>query len=217
MQDELRYGTEVNPIRLLKDNSKRLLITRCTRLAPGKEEEQEYVDLGKIRGQTETDPFLIYMMNLISNPNLSEKAVRLGAWLYWDFEIDGEAKIYDITDGSPKPSLKHLGDEIFICVGNPVTGNYEYFDKKFPNLLDKLARVNIRLSRDESIEALTQLHEFYYITATDICRENSFLETTETNESLKKIDSSTQLVHINVTTAMKNKSVAGKWLPFKPI
>lgn len=213
MQDELRYGTEVNPIRLLKDNSPRTLITRCPKLITP--DTKNLIDLGKVRGQTDVDPFQIYTMNLISNPNLSEKAIRLGCWLYWEYEINGEDTIFDLTDSKTKLSLKGIGDDIFIYVGNPVTENYELFDKKFTNLIDKLAKVNIRITREESIEALTRLHEFYYITATDICRENSFLETTETNESLKKIDSSTQLVHIHITTAMTNKSIAGKWLPFE--
>lgn len=213
MSDELRYGTEENPIRLLKDNSPRTLITRCPKLITS--DTKNLIDLGKVRGQTDVDPFQIYTMNLISNPNLSEKAIRLGGWLYWEYEINGEDTIFDLTDSKTKLSLKGIGDDIFIYVGNPVTENYELFDKKFTNLIDKLAKVNIRITREESIEALTQLHEFYYITATDICRENSFLETTETNESLKKIDSSTQLVHIHITTAMTNKSIAGKWLPFE--
>lgn len=205
----MRFGTAENPIRLMNDNSKRELIVQCRRLI--NQSAKHEVDLGKIRGQTDSDPFLNFVMNLISNPTIADSTVRLGCYLFWEHETDGMDRIYDITDGSRGVSLKKVGDHDFLYVGNPITGNIENYDKDFPKLCKKIAKVGIKLTQAECLKALIELHEFYYITATDICYENSFLATQEKGESLKKIDDGTKLVHIHLTTAMQNKSIAGKW------
>lgn len=215
MSDNLRFGSEDNPIRLLNDNSPRELITRCNRIA--RSGTVSDIDLGKLRGQSDVDPFMVYVMNLISNPNIDEKTLRLGCWLYSDYQADVEEIIYDLTDSEEKLTLKKIGDEDFLYVGNPNTEKYEYFDKSFTNLIKSLAKIHLKFTKPELIKSLTTLHEFYYITATDICYENSYLATEDTGKSVKKIDATTQLAHIHITTAMTNKSIAGKWEPFDKV
>ncbi|WP_040552510.1 hypothetical protein [Rheinheimera nanhaiensis] len=230
MSDNLRYGTENNPIRLIQDNSFREMASRCPRIATGAGIAN--IDLGKIRGDENTDPFLIYVMNLISNPNIDDKAVRLGCWLYSDSQLSLGDVIYDLTDIGKRPSLRFLGDEDYIYVGNPTTQKYQYYEKKFPKLIKELSDIDIEFTRDELINSISNLHEFYYITATDICPINSFLETKseihtkkeKQHEKIlrsekyigkqKKVDSSTSLAHIHITTSLTNKSIAGKWTPF---
>jgi len=215
MSDDLRFGNEDNPIRLLNDNSPRELITRCHRIARSGTVSE--IDLGKLRGQSDVDPFMVYVMNLISNPNIDEKTLRLGCWLYSDNQANFEDIIYDLTDFEEKLTLKRMGDEDFLYVGNPNTEKYDYFDKSFTNLIKSLAKIHLKFTKSELINSLTTLHEFYYITATDICYENSYLATDSTGKSVKKIDANTQLAYIHITTAMTNKSIAGKWEPFDKV
>ena len=160
---------------------------------------------------------VIYFMNLISNPNINEKTLRLGCWLYADNQAEFGDVIYDLTDANEKLRLKGIGDEDFIYAGNPKTEKFEHFEKPFTNLIKTLAKIHLKFTKQELIESLITLHEFYYLTATDICYENSYLGTVETGKSTKKISQQSQLVHVHITTAMTNKSIAGKWLPFSEI
>ena len=209
MSDKLLFGNYLNPIRLLKDNSSRRLINDMPYLSKAKGVSNG-VDLGKIRGIIGSDSPYTYVLNVISNPNLDALTIRLACFLFDEEERHFGGKIYSLTSQDKMPSLRGIGEFGGICVGSPRTENMTEFETPLPNLLKLLRKFGITMTREQLLNSLVLLHDFYYLTVTDICYENSHVgeHNPETKKVLKK---NSTMAYIEIPTAIKNKCIAGKW------
>ncbi|WP_215396907.1 hypothetical protein [Rheinheimera oceanensis] len=206
MSGNLQYGTERNPIRLINDNSPRALFEVCPSLELAILEAVKGIDLGKVRGRDDVDLDMAYVLNLISNPNLDDKTVRLGCLLFSDHQYNFSDVIYDLTNNDEISCLDDVGEDGLICVGTP--RNFSCLEMPLSSLSKKLAKHGIQMDRSEILRSMKILHEFYYITSTDICYENSYLSK---STGCVKLSDNTRLVNVHITTSMINKCISGKW------
>lgn len=213
-----RYGTVENPIRRIQDNYKRELISRCKDIC---EEGLEIApDLGKLRGASDySDDEYTFITNIITNQQLSHNAVRIGCFLYIYKTANFEELVFDLSDFNKKFKDKNLADgtsDDFVYVISAKSSQPEILLLPIKHLLKLLMDAGIMLSREELIASLIELHEFYYITATDMCYENS-VENYKATGEIKKLSQDSHLVHIHITTSMQNKALTQKWLSYTPL
>ncbi len=211
-----KYGTKENPIRRIQDNLKRELISRCKAIC--EKGLATAPDLGKIRGSEEyNDGTYTYITNLITNQQLSSNAVRLGCFLYI-YETSIDELVFDLSNLGTAFRDKNLADgakDDYIYMVSAKTSEPEVLWLPVKNLLKVLDKAGIMLKKEDLIDCLIELHEFYYITATDICYENSIDSYKATGE-VKKLSQDSNLVHIHITTSMQNKALTNKWLSYIP-
>lgn len=210
-----RYGTVENPIRRIQDNYKRELISRCKDIC--EEGLETAPDLGKLRGASDySDDEYTFITNIITNQQLSHNAVRIGCFLYIYKTANFEELVFDLSDFNKKFKDKNLADgtgDDFVYVISAKSSQPEILWLPIKHLLKLLMDAGIMLSREELIASLIELHEFYYITATDMCYENS-VENYKATGEIKKLSQDSHLVHIHITTSMQNKALTQKWLSY---
>tara|TARA_R110002050_G_scaffold276589_1_gene421830 strand:+ start:10429 stop:11103 length:675 start_codon:yes stop_codon:yes gene_type:complete len=209
------YGTQENPIRRIQDNLKRELISRCKDIC--EEGLETAPDLGKLRGASDySDDEYTFITNIITNQQLSHNAVRLGCFLYIYENTGVEELVFDLSDFNKKFKDKNLADgtsDDFVYVISAKNSQPEMLWLPIKHLLKLLMDAGIMLNKPELIACLIELHEFYYITATEICYENS-LEHYKATGEVKKVGSDSNLVHIHLTTSMQKKALTTKWLSY---
>lgn len=213
-----RYGNELNPILRLPDSSPRELISRCIDIICKNDDEiaSKIPDLGKVRGDSYyAKEDNIFILNIITNQNLSPDAMRLGCFLSIQDNMF-EDLAFDLSPIGKKFKDKNIADGEtvdYLYIVSHSSHKPDYIDLPCRNILKLLYDSGIIMCRDDLIRAIIELHEFYYITATDICFENS-LDEYRKNKTRKKISIDSNLVHIHLTTAMKSVPLTNKWLSF---
>jgi hypothetical protein len=210
-----KYGTEENPVRRLQDNLKREKIALCQDICEDGLETAP--DLGKLRGANDySDGEYTFITNIITNQQLSHNAVRLGCFLYIYENANFEELVFDLSEFGKKFRDKNLADgekEDYVYIVSANKSDPEMLWLPTKHLLKLLINAGIMLTRQELIDCLIELHEFYYITATDICYRNS-LEHYKATGEVKKLGLDSNLVHIHLTTSMKGKALTKKWLSY---
>lgn len=221
---KFEFGTEKNPIVLEKINTPRPLISRCVRFNPEARNSSELVsiDFGKFRGKKESyySYDQIFLKNLLSNPYLSLNAFRLAIWLdifvYPDVD---DQHFFILRNNEDLPTVKRL------YVGHPRGYPQAHDVRYFRELLPELRKMSILMPVTEVITALQELHDFQYITVTEINYENSYLgrkarkerEDLKNREQAKKqpifLSEKCALVCIVFTRQLFEKNLSGKWAP----
>lgn len=221
---KLEFGTETNPLVLEKINTPRPRISRCVRFNPEARDSTEPVsiDFGKFRGRKERgyDIEQIFLKNLLSNPNLSLNALRLAIWMFMYVHtwVDDQ-HILIISNNDEVSGMKKL------YIGHPRGYMAIHLNLLFVDLLPKLKKMSINFSRTDVIAALQELHDFQYLTVTEINYENSYLgrkERKEKEESKNRVQDKRQpmclterctLVCAVFTRQLFEKNFSGKWTP----
>ncbi|WP_345853454.1 hypothetical protein [Shewanella algae] len=211
------YGTQANPIRRLQDNLKREKISLCKNIC--EEGLETAPDLNKLRGAADySNDTYTFIFNIITNQQLTSNAIRVGCFLCIHQELNVDEFLFDLSNIGQKFSDKNLAGgycDDFVHIITAKNTVPELYWMRFTNLLKLLDNVGIMLTRLEVIDALIELHEFYYITATDICYENSLKRYKKTGQ-VKKLSADTELVHIHLTTSMHKVALTKKWTSYAP-
>lgn len=211
------YGTQDNPVRRLQDNLKREKISLCKDIC--EEGLETAPDLNKLRGAADySNDTNTFIFNIITNQQLTSNAIRVGCFLYMHKELSIDEFLFDLSNIGQKFRDKKLAGgcrDDFVHIITAKKTDPELYWMEFTNLLKLLDNVGIMLTRLEVIDALIELHEFYYITATDICYENSLKRYKETGQ-VKKLGADTELVHIHLTTSMHKIALTKKWTSYTP-
>ncbi|WP_156803893.1 hypothetical protein [Alishewanella aestuarii] len=221
---EFEFGTETNPLVLEKINTPRPRISRCVRFNPEARNSLEPVsiDFGKFRGRKERvyDIEQIFLKNLLSNPNLSLNALRLAIWMVIQIHMwPDEQQIFIISHSDEVSSMNKL------CIGHPRGHLAIYLNIEFIDLLPKLKKMSINFTRTDVIAALQELHDFQYLTVTEVKYENSYLgrkarkkeaESKNRAQDIKQPTFLTErcsLVCVTLTKQLYEKNFSGKWTP----
>lgn len=225
---KLEFGTETNPLILEKINTPRPLISRCVRFNPEARNSSELVsiDFGKYRGKVERgiEKEYAFLKNLLSNPHLSTNALKLG--LYFNIYIcdnscDIDFNFFVLAKNNELLKMKQ------IFVGNPRTNQFLRCKdvKHFIDLTLELKKLSSNMTKTDVISALQELHDFQYLTVTEVKYENSYIgrkarkkeaESKNREQDLKQptfLSEQCALVCITLTKQLFEKNFSGKWTP----
>jgi len=203
MKKVSKIGTESNPIRLVQENVLRPKLVDCSSLTLN---DQGVYDFGKIKDLVSITLDFFYH-NLILNPNLSASDIQVGFLLY-DILTWGEGCVFWLVPEC-EASGDEIGDEGFLITTKP---NFDPLIVQ--SLVNICASYKLNYTQDELINCLNILHDFYYITCTEISDINSAENRINFEYKNKKVNltKEAKIVHIRLNSGMDKKNITNKWL-----
>jgi len=104
----------------------------------------------------------------------------------------------------------NYGEEGSLYVGRLNSKRHEEFllDREVINLLDELRVFNIKFTSPKLIAALKRLHDFGYITITEINLANTY----EGHKIFNRGKSRARVRHIRLSEEMQKKDISRRWL-----
>ncbi|WP_141686164.1 hypothetical protein [Alishewanella sp. HH-ZS] len=220
-------GTDENPIMLVPESAHRPKLVK--HLLPGfiprkpKDEKKADktsdglrtnnggIDLNKW-GSSERN---YYIENVVNNKFLSHLETKLALYLYSIFTHKGEfyypGYIFIVRD-TPDYSVFNRRFDDYICVyGYHQTEELHYYIAGFFDLFKRLELLFVEDYQKELSNALDSLHDFGYITVTDIVEENLYSNRHPKTSAIPKIDTKAvkrkpRLKHIRI----------GRWMVHTP-
>jgi len=223
---DIKIGTKDHPIKLLLqgDGMKKdinyfdrpllHLLTKNRLYSNAVLEAEDRFDFNKLHNTQ--DEYLTFMHNLISNPHLKPMQLKVGLALYSLLCWTKWGEMYITT--TKKLNIENIGylGEVTIRKGKR--------NKKF--ILDENSRLINILSNDFNISVNNQdlnltlkvLHQFSYITITDISPKNLFSDSKKLwskqypEKHIDKTKFRTYIKHIRLNFSMENKSLVRRWL-----
>jgi len=161
-----------------------------------------------------------YLQNVLYNPHLTPYEVKLAVFFYEDL-IDG-GKIYTTSFSDVfMPALRYgglfqVGKDFYdgIACGNLESFNSDVIyseDGYYPSLPKYTELMGMKLTAQRLLNLVRRLHDFGYITVTDITINNTYRKKSKNNEKAVRA----RLRHIRLCKGMQNKDITGRWLPKK--
>jgi hypothetical protein len=207
MVNENKVGTEANPIKLVQENSKRPKLEKYSTL---KKSDLGTYDFGKYKEiKYKAD---IFNNNLVFNPHLSANEIRLGFLIY---ELIGkeDGSVFWLTSGSDS-SAGDIGDLGFLNIVKTRNTPFDIVPFEYKCLPKIMKSYKLDMTKQEIIAALNTLHDFYFITCTEISEQNLASNTTNYNYITegKELNRDSKVVHLRINHGMDEIYVVDKWV-----
>lgn len=198
-------GAKGARIRLVQENVKRSRLKQYSALTP---DSYDVFDFGKYKDKTyESDCFTV---NLMFNPWLSANEIRLGYLLYKSIGYLNE-EVFWLSD-SEEYVEGSIGEKGYLYF----TQDHRY-ELKPKNLLDLTKEHKLCLTAKDVIEILNVLHDFYFITCTEVSAVN--LGVNRKGFSYKNntvsLGNSAKMIHIRLNIGMDETYLVDKWKALK--
>ncbi|TDF34387.1 hypothetical protein EYS14_24740 [Alteromonadaceae bacterium M269] len=200
-------GSESNPLRLVPDINERILFSKATGI--GTDDEGIVTVMSKMKEpRYETD---LYVKNLISNPMLKKKELKLGLLIFRIIDMSWGATFLTVkkTDyrmsGIGENGILHVSDKRTLPSG------YDILEKQ--SLLEIANKYNLKIDTETLIRALNRLHSFFYITCTEISHVNAASERVGFNYDMNEVllSDETKLIHIRLNERFTRFDLSKKW------
>ncbi|MDF3124672.1 hypothetical protein [Rheinheimera sp. 1928-s] len=157
-----------------------------------------------------------FMFNSIYNTNLSHKEVRL--LMFFHETTNNLGTIYETSTNGTTNVARHYGEDNFIFVEFPAATKlaenplgYEFFfeDQECIALLTEIEKIGLKLDQKELAKMLYRLHDFGYLTVTDLIASNLKRPLKTVGE--KPTSHRAKLRLVRVTNSMTHKELWNKW------
>lgn len=207
-----RLGSENFPIRLLPQISEKKEVNNQNESTrwPRKNLTLDYLNKEINSIYDEPQDFGCYVENIFSNPYLNHIEIKIALYLHKQlFAFDGE--IFFINSRYTSTSLgKTVGEDGAINFSDssilPVSID------EIKNLREELQNFNIIVSNQALSEAIQRLHDFAYITVTEICWSNVLERAVRKDIKLSDSQKSTIYAHhIRIFTMMDERNLTKRW------
>lgn len=210
-----RLGSLSNPIKLVNESIVRDLLVKHARHT-----SRGIFDFNSLPDQ-DYDSFI---MNVLTNPHLTFQEAKLA--IYFHQYLPNEGTVYTTsfsnsfmpayTYGGLFKDKKELRDGILIGTEDSIRGYVEYCDDdgEYVRLPDISEMLCMKLTSQKLLGLLKRLHDFGYITITDINEKNTYFKSKKNTEKKDK-RTRARLRHIRLCRGMCNKDLSGRWLPKK--
>lgn len=198
-------GTEDNPIRFVQENVKRPKLELNSTLTPN---GSGVFDFGKYKDIT--DEFDVFFNNLIFNPNFSLEEIRFACLLLKSMAFSNERLYWISSNEQFKPLefgqsglLYFTPDEAQVI--EPI------------NIPDVINKHKLSFTQQEVIAMLNTLHDYYYITCTEISEGNLAKNTKGFDyiNNAVSVSDDAKFVHIRINSGMDEKYIVDKWIKQK--
>lgn len=204
----MRIGTSSNPIKPVSESTPRkLLLKHCKNTSIG---FFDFHSLPNFGNDT-------YILNVLFNSHLSPQEVKFA--IYFHEELSKVGKVFSTSSGNFCPANEY--GEGFIedgkyCEGVVIGGidsikqitcktNEEGY---FPSLMCLADSMGMKLTPQGMTKLVRRLHDFGYITVTDITPANTY-----TPPALhKKTEYRARLRYIRLCEGMRWKDISARWL-----
>ncbi|WP_306522198.1 hypothetical protein [Rheinheimera sp.] len=204
----MRIGTKKNPIKLVNESiSRRLLLAHC------KNTSSKHFDFHSLPNFGED----CFIENVLFNPHLTLPEVKLAIYFFGELADGGQIFTTSFAEDF-RPALLYGDvfevDEEFIdgmAIGSDESLRSEvaYSNEGYYTSLPLItSRMGMKLTSQRLINLLRRLHDFGYVTVTDITPDNSY---EPPNKADKKV-SRARLRHIRLHNGMRKKDLTGRWL-----
>lgn len=202
----MRIGTSDNPIKLVSESTPRSLLLKHSRST-----SLDEFDFHKLP-DSEDDA---YINNIIFNNHLTLQEVKLAVYFHERLAYNGA--VFSTSNSEKFCPMKEYGD---IDIGGLVIGSDGSFDQdivdadeygEFPSLLNLTTAMGMQLTPQGITNLVRRLHDFGYITVTDITPINTF---TPKKPSLKQTYRA-RLRHIRLCEGMRRKDISSRWISRK--
>lgn len=213
----MRIGTENNPIRLVNESIKRdLLIKHCRNTFSGGFDFHSLPDFGED----------VYLRNVIYNPFLSGQEIKLAIYFFIELELES-GKVFSTTvDSYDFVPVNTYGELFFDIETDGMRAGIAFgredslksqvvfanTDGYYPSLAIAASSMGIKVTSHRLLALLRRLHDFGYITVTDITSRNTY---DYENLASDTNDSRARLRHIRLCKGMQKKDLTNRWLPRK--
>ncbi|PKG93154.1 hypothetical protein CXF95_26565 [Paraglaciecola sp. MB-3u-78] len=207
-----KLGTKKKPIRLLPDGSLRTKFVKSTSHVFNKNEL--VTEMSKMKSPKYG--FDLYIKNLIRNPYLKAKDIRLGFLL---FDLLTNKQLDPLFTTLPKEEFRisSIGEQgiLYLAASRAVSDGYEMISKQ--SLFDLATRSKMSLTQSEIIKILNKLHSFFYITCTEICKENLASNRIGFKYKCNELPLSmqTKVVHIRLNQRFEKLDFTNQWKAIK--
>ena len=202
-----RIGTFENPIKLVSESvPRRLLLAHSKNTSIGVFDFHSLPDFGED----------VFIRNVLFNGHLTLQEVKLA--IYFFEELSDSGKVFSTSLSEFCPALVY-GDVIesngdyFDClvIGSEDSFEQEIFysnDGYYPSLSMLTTSMGMKLTSQGLTNLVRQLHNFGYITVTDITAGNTY--GSQNPNSTKK--ERARLRHIRLCNGMRQKDMSNRWL-----
>ncbi len=196
----LGVGTRRNPVKPVPENSARPLLKKYSLVTVN-----EKTELHKIKEIYNGE---IFLLNIISNPHLLKDEIRLAIYLL--HRLYASSELFLTIEVLEFDVEVNYGEDGLLHVGKLNSKRYEEFvlDRMIINLLDELRDLKIKFTSARLIAALKRLHDFGYITITEINLANTY----EGQKIHNRGKSRARLRHIRLSEEMQKKDISRRWL-----
>lgn len=201
---EKRIGSIKNYIKLPKALGKRIGLVRWL------PENNQNADFSRHK---KNDGFDHYVINLISTPELSPDALRLGLFLFQYFlnknpfekngtEMNYIGDVFSLTEKSIISSK--FGEDQRVYVGRPESKTAECYTMPFKSLSYILSMDNVRMTSFDLMPFLEELHNYAFIHILPISKANII------DQDIP--DFETDCIRIVINTGASSAKINRKWL-----
>lgn len=209
----MRLGTKMNPIKLVNESIERpLLVKNCKNSSSGCFDFHALPDFGE-------DTFV---MNVLFNPHLTLPEVRLA--IFFHEELCGGGKVYSTSFSDDFVPAVRYGDAFKVdgdyydglAFGSADKLKYEIQyanDGMYPSLPMLTASMGMKLTSQRLVNIIRRLHDFGYITVTDINTVNTYRKSKMSSNGTNRA----RLRHIRLHSGMCSRDLTNRWLPKRDI
>lgn len=210
-----RLGSLSNPIKLVNESIVRDLLVKYARHTA-----RGIFDFNSLPDQD----YDCFIMNVLTNPYLTFQEAKLA--IYFHQHVPNEGTIYTTsfsnlfipayTYGALFKDKEESREGILIGTEDSIKGYIEYSDDygEYVRLPDITEMLCMKLTSQKLLGLLKRLHDFGYITITDINEKNTYCKSKKNTEKKDK-KSRARLRHIRLCRGMCNKNLSERWLPKK--
>ncbi|RTR40286.1 hypothetical protein EKG38_06105 [Shewanella canadensis] len=195
-------GTENNPIRFVQENVKRPKLELNSTLTPN---GLGVFDFGKYKDVE--DEYNVFFSNLIFNPNFSLEEIRFASLVLKSMGLSNEQLFW--VRNNEQFRAREFGQSGLL-----------YFTPDEAQIIEPInlpAIINkhkLSFTQQEIIAMLNTLHDYYYITCTEIFEGNLAKNTKGFDyiNNAVSLSDNAKFVHIRINHGMDEKYIVDKWI-----
>ncbi|UDM62955.1 hypothetical protein KIJ96_06855 [Pseudoalteromonas piscicida] len=224
MMDDKRLGSEEFPLKLTahggSDYSKSSLINSGDFSTHRVNLSEKYMKLPHENGtflnfyKLKQDNPNSFMMNVISNPHLSNLEVKIALYLYDLFQFEmTEGGVFLLDRGLSAENIgKFIGTDNFLYHSFPSDSQPMFDLDNALHFQDVMNCLHLEYLESEVRQAVLNLHNFSYITVTEVGWRNIQARAARSKTKIPNNDRIYGLV-VQLYPMMDEKDISGYWLP----
>ncbi|MCL1095859.1 hypothetical protein [Shewanella kaireitica] len=197
-----KVGAESNPIRFVQENVKRPKLELNSTLTPN---GSGVFDFGKYKEIV--DEYNVFFSNLIFNPNFSLEEISFAALLFNSLALSND-ELFWISDNE-QIKLREFGQSGLLYFTPDEAKVIEPIN--LPVIINKH---KLSFTQQEVIAMLNTLHDYYYITCTEVFEGNLAKNTKGFDyiNNAVSLSDKAKLIHIRINCGMDEKHIVDKWI-----
>lgn len=204
----MKVGTFDNPIRLVQENTRRIGLDANSNIWVN---EIGVYDFGRLKKPK--NKFDLIINNIAFNPYLTAQEIRVALKIY-DLLFDGFFNNIFLTVTSREFHMRTIGESDEIIFSSSKLSPFHWVIKDKQSLLDILKTVHVCLSPFELIEILNKLHDYYYITCTELASNNAaeYRRGFDYKNNVVHLSDTCKIAHIRINGAMDKVDLTNNWM-----